>query len=208
MRVRGFTLIELLVVIAIIAILIALLLPAVQQAREAARRTQCRNNLHQIGLALHNYHDTHSMFPPGEINGAAVGCNTSLSCHMASVFVLILPYLDGSAVYNAYNFSRACRYCDGVNSTATCQKLSQYACLSMGEPELNTYLADGWCTGHYAYCSGTTCRQHGCEVLCGRARLCGGGTSFLRRAESQDCSPSAGNGYGVVPSNRHFRRPG
>ncbi|VAX39035.1 hypothetical protein-transmembrane region and signal peptide prediction, partial [hydrothermal vent metagenome] len=65
MKRHGFTLIELLVVIAIIAILIALLLPAVQQAREAARRSACKNNLKQLGLALHNYHDTHRVFPFG-----------------------------------------------------------------------------------------------------------------------------------------------
>ena len=88
-RRRGFTLIELLVVIAIIAILIALLLPAVQQAREAARRSACKNNLKQIGLALHNYHDTHRVFPPGFIEGKGWLVTTFL-----------LPYIDQSAVYN------------------------------------------------------------------------------------------------------------
>ena len=70
-RRTGFTLIELVVVIAIIAVLVALVLPAVQQARESARRTQCRNNLKQIGLALSNYHSTHNIFPPGILGNNA-----------------------------------------------------------------------------------------------------------------------------------------
>ncbi|MBI1345835.1 DUF1559 domain-containing protein [bacterium] len=97
MRQRSaFTLIELLVVIAIISLLIALLLPAVQQAREAARRTQCRNNLKQIGLALHNYHDQHNTFPPGEVFSSAVPLDLSAW----SWSVMILPYVDQSPLYN------------------------------------------------------------------------------------------------------------
>lgn len=90
---RGFTLIELLVVIAIIAILIALLLPAVQQAREAARRTQCKNNMKQLGLAMHNYHDVYQTFPYGLWDDDSYGWGTFL-----------LPYLDQANVYSQINF--------------------------------------------------------------------------------------------------------
>ena len=95
---RGFTLIELLVVIAIIAVLIALLLPAVQQAREAARRTQCRNNLKQWGLAIHNYHDIHNNFPPGSGGtGASFAFSTMSSAQngdLLSGVVFLMPQLD------------------------------------------------------------------------------------------------------------------
>ncbi|HWL10890.1 MAG TPA: DUF1559 domain-containing protein [Planctomicrobium sp.] len=95
----GFTLIELLVVIAIIAILVALLLPAVQQAREAARRSQCKNNLKQMGLALHNYHDVHSVFPSNGYNPFG-----------ASWHVFLLPFLDQSALYNRLEFGADSRF--------------------------------------------------------------------------------------------------
>jgi prepilin-type N-terminal cleavage/methylation domain-containing protein len=96
---RGFTLIELLVVIAIIAILIGLLLPAVQQAREAARRTQCKNNLKQIGLALHNYLDAFTVFPPTMCVGPGDGGEWSLPAR-------ILPYVEQNSMYNVIDFSR------------------------------------------------------------------------------------------------------
>lgn len=107
-RKRGFTLIELLVVIAIIAILIALLLPAVQQAREAARRSQCKNNLKQLGLALHNYHDTHRVFPPAAINPGSLNCSSvyaqdNILNH--TCFQMMLPFLDQAPLYNLYNWS-------------------------------------------------------------------------------------------------------
>ncbi len=101
---RGFTLIELLVVIAIIAILIALLLPAVQQAREAARRTQNRNQLKQVGLALHNYHDTHGVFPPGWIGvtGGSAHVNGPSGFGWAT---FILPQMEQANLYEQLNFS-------------------------------------------------------------------------------------------------------
>ena len=95
---RGFTLIELLVVIAIIAVLIALLLPAVQQAREAARRTQCKNNLKQLGLAVHNFESTYRKLPhPGQCDSTGTGTTTYMS---QSTPTLLLPYIDMANVYN------------------------------------------------------------------------------------------------------------
>lgn len=92
---KGFTLIELLVVIAIIAILIALLLPAVQQAREAARRSTCKNNLKQVGIALHNYHDVARTFPPGSLFGDD---EYGWAC-------MILPYIEQANLYNKLDFT-------------------------------------------------------------------------------------------------------
>lgn len=100
---RGFTLIELLVVIAIIAVLIALLLPAVQQAQEAARRTQCKNNIKQLGLALHNYHDVYRTFPTGWIAVENGRHNAHEGLNGAGWGSMILPYLDQAPLYQKFN---------------------------------------------------------------------------------------------------------
>lgn len=101
-RRRAFTLIELLVVIAIIAILVALLLPAVQQAREAARRTQCKNQLKQLALAVHNYESTHSCFPPGQVRMPALA---QPRVRGWSLFVQLLPFLEQTNLYSQWNFT-------------------------------------------------------------------------------------------------------
>ena len=111
---RGFTLIELLVVIAIIAVLIALLLPAVQQAREAARRSQCRNHLKQLGLAMHNYQGTHSVFPPGGLGEKTWSLDPASAPVQPSRRIgwmqMLLPYLDQQGLYKTIR-----PYMDGTN---------------------------------------------------------------------------------------------
>jgi len=129
----AFTLIELLVVIAIIAVLIALLLPAVQQAREAARRSQCINNLKQLGLALHNYHDTHNVFPPGWI-----GVENNIP-HMEgnSGFAWgahVLPYVDQGPLYNQLNVNQPC-HDPAFNAAALNAVLPVFRCPSDPSPE-------------------------------------------------------------------------
>ncbi len=131
---RGFTLIELLVVIAIIAVLIALLLPAVQAAREAARRAQCINNLKQIGLGLHNYHQAINTFPlANAVAYSDPGVQTDWGTWSAQA--MMLPYMEQTQIYNSCNFAWTCSYDVGapINATAFNTVVSSFLCPSDGE---------------------------------------------------------------------------
>ena len=121
---RGFTLVELLVVIAIIGVLVALLLPAVQSAREAARRMSCGNNLKQIGIAMHNYHDTFTVFPPGNITDGNC-CGTPSKTVWS---ISILNYVEGANLSNQYNFNRTNE--DPANAFVREQRVAVYECPS------------------------------------------------------------------------------
>jgi prepilin-type N-terminal cleavage/methylation domain-containing protein/prepilin-type processing-associated H-X9-DG protein len=121
---RAFTLVELLVVIAIIGLLVALLVPAIQAAREAARRTQCFNNLHQIGIALHNYHLTHGCLPPGGIEPRPKWPNGRQYAWSA----FLLPFLEQRAVAEQIDFNRA--FDDPLNAEAGSAVIQTYLCPS------------------------------------------------------------------------------
>lgn len=132
---RGFTLIELLVVIAIIAVLIALLLPAVQQAREAARRMSCKNNLKQIGLALHNYHEVNRMLPPSfVVDYGSTGGEWSIHAR-------ILPYVEQSSLYNQADLSLP--YGDPANAGIATQRIDIYLCPSEVKDRMRTDSSTG-----------------------------------------------------------------
>ncbi len=123
---RGFTLIELLVVISIIAVLIGLLLPAVQSARDAARKTQCFNNLKQIGLALHNYESTHNVFPPGYISNFDMNLNdTGPGWGWSS---MLLPQMEQNSLFNSINFQIPIE--SGVNLTSRFVLINNFFCPS------------------------------------------------------------------------------
>ena len=143
---RGFTLIELLVVIAVMSILIALLLPAVQQAREAARRTQCRSNLKQIGIALHNYVEAHSMLPPFFISRSGNPSRIADLDKGANWLVFILPYVDQAPLYKSWDFDIPASQNSGRST-----KLPLYMCptdpQSTGIP--CSYAGGEWARGNY-----------------------------------------------------------
>jgi len=162
----GFTLIELLVVIAIIAILIALLLPAVQQAREAARRSQCKNNLKQLGLAMHNYNDVHGMFPPGGIRDAQDTLGTGQRLLRSSdpatrdgwgYFFRILPFIEQTALYN--NVDQNFRYNGSTSRSRVMRETLVAAALCPSDTTLVCQSTDAqWAVASHNYpvCLGPT----------------------------------------------------
>jgi prepilin-type N-terminal cleavage/methylation domain-containing protein len=202
---RGFTLIELLVVIAIIAVLIALLLPAVQMAREAARRGQCLNNLKQLGLALANYHTAFDCFPMANtVAYSDPGVQTTWGTW--SCQALLLSYLDNQPLYSACNFSWNCWYDVGynVNSTVFNTKVAFFLCPSddkSGQTNTNNYMAcmgaatNPWTLTGSGVFSNATCNDY--------ATLRDGSSSTIAYSEALVSDSSHGGNFrdGVAAGN-------
>ena len=197
-RRRGFTLVELLVVIAIIGILIALLLPAVQAAREAARRSQCVNNLKQMGIAPQNYHDIQRVFPPAKIGDGfqSSGWSPNFVVLNTTGFVLLLPHIEQQAMYQRYNFnlpsSLSTNYgkpiASGASNTTWNQQvfsvpLPAYTCPSDNNPAhvgnpYNANVVGQWeenspAQSNYFFASGAiqTTPRHGATTMGGTIRI-------------------------------------
>jgi prepilin-type N-terminal cleavage/methylation domain-containing protein len=151
-RQDGFTLVELLVVIAIIGILVALLLPAVQSAREAARRMQCQNNMKQLGLALHNYHDTNNSFPPCMNFDITVSDISNTPNYRANWVISILPFAEQQNLYNAFDHTKYIS--DPVNRNARGTELAFMKCPSDSKTKIKfsgtiSGENDNWARGCY-----------------------------------------------------------
>jgi prepilin-type N-terminal cleavage/methylation domain-containing protein/prepilin-type processing-associated H-X9-DG protein len=202
---RAFTLIELLVVIAIISVLIALLLPAVQSAREAARRAGCVNNLKQIGLALHNYHDSMSVFPPGYVSAVDPSvqnpCNQDAE-NQSGVDLgtgwawgsMILPYLEQVPLYNSINFNLSVAY--PQNDTVSLTPISVYVCPSDPGPSVIPVFEDPPDPNNPGSFSGThivdTLARGNYVGMWGLGEIC-----------AQSCANDGANNNGLGPIGQH-----
>ena len=207
----GFTLIELLVVIAIIAVLVALLLPAVQQARESARRAQCRNGLKQIGLALANYHETYNTYPPGYVSnrpgvaGSATWCqnNVGTSEQHAPWTVMILAQLDQEPMYQKFDFNvpfQAASNQMAPPNDAFVKPFATYQCPSDKDHSQNPL----WNSYYGVSGGGTTydCTSTGCSAAGERSFYVSGILYAGSRTRSRDLTDGASNIF-IVGETRY-----